>query len=222
LKKTKYLFLLLLTGIMPSLFSGTAIYLISSRSNLLVNHTPAVLLLFFAGTACTMALALTPTTVIAIVSGYFFGWEGFPYLVFAYMLAAVIGIRCGLWLKKLGLSANPEKDSALTSLFKSLSNQEFLFIALARLSPILPFAMTNIALANLQIRLLPYLAGSLVGMLPRTLVFFYAGIHATDIWTFLQKPTLEGSIKIIPVLLVITSTLGLYYIIKKSLKRAAK
>ena len=48
---------------------------------------------YFAVTAALMGLGLTHTTFVALVSGYFLGWEGFAGTVGAYALAAATGYR---------------------------------------------------------------------------------------------------------------------------------
>ncbi|MFC7667743.1 hypothetical protein ACFQT0_10365 [Hymenobacter humi] len=52
-------------------------------------------LLYFVVIAITMAFAFTPTTFVAIVTGYYFGWLGLPGMVVAYALASVIGYEPG-------------------------------------------------------------------------------------------------------------------------------
>ena len=45
-----------------------------------------------------MGLALMPTTLIAGISGFIFGWQVFPWLVLGYTLATLLGYG---WGKKL-------------------------------------------------------------------------------------------------------------------------
>ena len=50
---------------------------------------------FFLGTACTMAVLLTPTTFIASLSGFMFGLVSAFYLVPAYVIASLLGYFLG-------------------------------------------------------------------------------------------------------------------------------
>ena len=47
-------------------------------------------LLYFLVITLTMTLALTPTTFMAIITGYYFGWAGFPGMVAAYAGALLL------------------------------------------------------------------------------------------------------------------------------------
>ena len=94
-----------------------------------------------------------------------------------------------------------------------------MMVIFGRLSPLLPFAMMNIAFSSIKVTWGNYLAGSLLGMLPRTLVFFYTGIKVTEIWSFLKHPSLDGFLSVVPVVLIIISTAGLVWLIRKSMKK---
>jgi len=50
------------------------------------------------------------------------------------------------------------------------------------------------------------------------LVFFYTGTKVTEIWSFLKQPSLDGFLSIVPVALIIISTLGIIWLIRKSMK----
>jgi uncharacterized membrane protein YdjX (TVP38/TMEM64 family) len=166
-----------------------------------------------------MAFAITPTTFIAILAGYFFSWTGLIGIVCSYILASILGILIGKALQKSGIKYTPKPGSKFEKLLNNFGDNEFMLIAFARLSPVLPFAMTNIALSSIHLRWKNYLSGSVVGMLPRTFLFFWAGKNAQDIWNLVKHPSLDGVGKIVPVIFIIISTLGLYWVIKKKLNR---
>jgi uncharacterized membrane protein YdjX (TVP38/TMEM64 family) len=202
-------------AVLPSLISGTAAFYLYEHRTLLSHSSWTAYLLFFSASVFTMAFALTPTTFVAILSGYFFGWGSFPLLVTAYLTASVLGLWFGRLLKKLNIELRSDKGSRFLSMLKTAEDRQFAFIFFARLSPVLPFAMTNIGLSSLRIEWIKYLSASLLGMFPRTAVFFYAGKNAGDIWSFVQNPTLEGFQKILPVVLIVVSTLGLLRVFRK-------
>lgn len=185
------------------------------NNQLLSNATPLETLAFFGIFSFTMALAMTPTAFIAIISGYFFSWLGLVGIIFSYIFASILGLLIGKGLQKAGIAYSPKSGSKLEKLLNNFGKDEFMLIAFARLSPALPFAMTNIALSSLQLKWKNYLLGSIVGMLPRTLIFFWAGKNASNIWAFVANPSSEGLYKLIPVALVLISTMGLFIIIKK-------
>ncbi len=214
-----YFFLLALLGIMPTIISSYILYLLYSNSHFLENPSAAITITFFCITSFTMALAITPTTFIAIISGYFFSWTGLIGISISYIFASVFGLLIGRGLQKFGIAYTPKAGSKFEKLLTNFGDREFMLIAFARLSPILPFAMTNVALSSINLRWKNYLLGSLAGMFPRTFIFFWAGKNAADIWTFVSNPTLGGVYKLLPVALILVSTVGLYLIIKKKLQQ---
>jgi uncharacterized membrane protein YdjX (TVP38/TMEM64 family) len=213
-KSTLFRLILLVVAAMPSLLSGASFYFLYNNQEIFTDSGRIQYLFFFVSTF-TMAFALTPTTFIAVISGYFFSWPGLPALVVSYMAASVLGLLAGRQLSKRGIRLSDGGNKKLDQLLERLENRQLLFIFFARLSPVLPFAMTNIALSSFSLRWRDYLLGSLAGMLPRTLVFFWTGMNAMDIWAFAQNPNLEGSYKVLPVALILVSVLGLLWVAKK-------
>ena len=167
-----------------------------------------------------MAFALTPTTMVAITGGFLFGWGFFPLLVSAYLIAALVSAYTNHYLLSKIIKYRPDEDHDLAPLLKYYEGNYFLFVALMRLSPIIPFAITNYILSTLPLKKVSYLSASFLGMLPRTAVVFWAGTVASDIWEYLKHPSLSGALQFIPLALVAISTAGLIIITKKALAKA--
>ena len=165
-----------------------------------------------------MSFALTPTTFIAILAGYLFQWGGLPGVLVSYLAAMAAGFLLGKKLNVWFVGGFISEDEQLKDFFQRLKKNSFMMVIFGRLSPLLPFAMMNIAFSSIKVTWGNYLAGSLIGMLPRTLVFFYSGTKVTEIWTFLKYPSLEGFLSVIPVILVVISTAGLVWLIRKSME----
>ena len=214
-KNSAYFLFLTAIGSMPTLISAYTIFLLHSNSSILENCTILQLICFFSITTLTMALALTPTTFVAILAGYFFSWTGLVGILISYIMASILGLLIGKGLKKWNIGYTPKPDSKFEKLLNNFGDNEFFLIAFARLSPVLPFAMTNIALSSLQLKWKNYIGGSILGMLPRTFLFFWAGKNAGDIWAFVKKPSLGGAYELIPIAFILISSLGLYWIVKK-------
>lgn len=169
-----------------------------------------------------MSFALTPTTVIAILSGYFFGWLGFAGVMATYAVACIIGLRFGNFIYRFFVGDSIFQNKKLSSFLEALHEQEFLLIFFGRLSPIFPFAMMNIVFAALKPEMFRYLTAGILGALPRTFLFFFLGKNAIEIWQFALNPTLEGSQALIPVALVVVSSVGIIWIFRRAMKRKIK
>lgn len=166
-------------------------------------------LLFTVGIALLLGLALLPTTLTALATGYFFGWIGFPGLFFGYLLANVIGYALGKLLNANFLPLlsiqRPEFKQQLESRIQHPESMIF-FI---RISPVVPFAISNFLFASLKIKLKKVLLFGIPGMLPRTLIAFGTGLLASS---FLDaKKAMNDPIQwIILALLFAVSFYGLY------------
>jgi uncharacterized membrane protein YdjX (TVP38/TMEM64 family) len=66
---------------------------------------------------------------------------------------------------------------------RALGSDSFRVITLLRLSPLMPFSLSNYAYGLTRLQFLPYLAGSWLGMLPGTLAYVSAGTVGRDVAT---------------------------------------
>ena len=82
---------MLLLVVVPVTVSSTAAVYLYQYQDLLRDLTIWQLLLYFVVISVTMALALTPTTFVALISGFYLGWSAFPGIVVAYGVAALVG-----------------------------------------------------------------------------------------------------------------------------------
>lgn len=209
-----YIFFL---GLMPLLASSSISYWVITHEQEIQNFTFQQWTIAFVLSCFTMAFALTPTTFIALLSGYFLGWNAFLPLAISYWIASYIGYRIaqkidgGRFLKIL--SEKPKVQQVLDNLQKD----EFKIILLARLSPILPFAVTNVLFSFAGTKLRNFLTAGFLGMLPRTTLSIWVGTQAQEIKRLIEHPS-EGNISQILVLgLVFASVFGLGYFVKKAI-----
>lgn len=162
--------------------SGLTSYLslesISQNRDLLmekVNTNRGFALLIFACVyIATIALSLPGGVFLTIIGGFLFGWllggafaivaatvgAGVIFLVARTALGEIFAARAGPWLEKLRGGFQEDAISYL------------LFL---RLVPVFPFWLVNLAPALLGMRLGPYLLGTLVGIIPGTFAFAFAG-----------------------------------------------
>jgi uncharacterized membrane protein YdjX (TVP38/TMEM64 family) len=206
----------------PLLGSASLLGVLYEKQELLRHLSTGQVLLYFVVIAFTMAFALTPTTFVAIVTGYYFGWSGLPGMVLAYALAASIGYELARRLDhgKLRhfLHLFPKAEAVLSE----LQNQSWQLILLTRLSPVLPFALMTFVLAIVGVPRKRFLAASVLGMLPRSLFFYWLGTKASDVLALLQNPDQGALSKLVLLGLVAASLFGLYVVFNKALQRALR
>ncbi|WP_229725262.1 TVP38/TMEM64 family protein [Hymenobacter baengnokdamensis] len=206
----------------PLLGSASVLGLLYERQSLLHSLSAGQSLLYFLVVALTMATALTPTTFVAIITGYYFGWSGLPGMVMAYALASAIGYELARRLDhgKLRdfLHHFPKADAVLDE----LQSQSWSLIILTRLSPVLPFALMTFVLAIVGVARRRFLVASVVGMLPRSLFFYWLGTKAQDVLMLLRDPD-EGTLsKLVLLGLVAASLFGLFIVFNQALQRVLR
>src|SRR5688500_12162049 len=82
---------MLLLVVLPIVVSSTLAFYLYRYQEVLQNLGLLETLLYFIIVAITMTFALTPTTFVALVTGFYFGWPGFLGVVLSYGLAALLG-----------------------------------------------------------------------------------------------------------------------------------
>lgn len=204
---------LFVTSVLPLLVSSSVLWL---AYDTLATHRgdPLILTLFFIIAAVMMTFALTPTTIVAIASGWFFGWPGLAGVLVSYTLAALAGRTVGKHLSRLLLHGAPHPR--VQALLDRFATRPFLCMLFCRLSPVLPFATVNLATGRTHMPYAAYIAGTLTGMLPRTVLFFVAGMQARDLATALASGATVGTGPASIAILTLISLAGLTLLLRRT------
>lgn len=204
---------------MPLTFSSLLGWTIYENETLIQSFSTLDWLLVYSITVLTMALALTPTTVIALVSGYFLGIKAIIPLVITYSLASIIGYflsrPLGSKFHKTIHEAYPKLDNLIERMSK-FSPTGFVFFS--RISPVLPFAVMNVVLPFIGIKFKPFFWGGMAGMLPRTILAIGAGHLAVSLFTLINQPNNTTYMQIGFVVLLTISIFGFVLLFKKALR----
>jgi len=213
---------MLLLVVVPVVVSSTLAFVLYQYQELLRDLNWWQMLLYFIAISCTMALALTPTTFVALVSGFYLYWEGFPGVVISYGIAALLGYSLAQLIDHGKLMSFLNRFEKTRLLMQELRSQSWSLIFLTRISPVLPFALMNFVLSLLQVDKRRFFLASIIGMLPRTLFFFWLGTQANDIIKLLQDPDSPGSGRLLMIVLIIISIGGLYFVFDRALKKTLR
>ncbi len=173
----RYWLLIALFFVLPVSVSGISIALLGGSIEYFIN-SPAGMALFYLIAGLAMAMALIPSTFVAVLSGWLFGWSGLAALVPSYMLASIVGVFIGKFLNRKITGSSHFQNSKIELYSRNFADAQFSLMFFLRLSPVVTFASVNMAVSRLQIRWFPFLCGTLLGMLPRTFLFFLAGMQA--------------------------------------------
>ncbi|GGZ28382.1 hypothetical protein GCM10007049_21680 [Echinicola pacifica] len=138
-------------------------------------------LAFMLISALLMGLALSPTTLLAIISGYLWAWPIFPYLVGGYALASLIGYFIGNRLDQNTLSTLLAPYPKVHQMILQRQSKMGQLVFYMRISPIVPFAISNILFALLHTGWRRVIYFGIPGMLPRTAMAFGLGLAAASL-----------------------------------------
>jgi uncharacterized membrane protein YdjX (TVP38/TMEM64 family) len=163
--------------------------------------------------------ALTPPTMLALLFGYFLGWKAIVPL-FLINMGGILFINLLVrWINHERflnfLRRNPKAQSVLDRIL----NKELEVIFFAKLSPILPFGLTNLLFALSGAQLKNILLGGLLGMMPRTLLAIWSGHEAREIRTLLEDPNQSTITQIVIIALILVSLVGLWQVIQRALQK---
>ena len=166
--------------------------------------------------ALAAAFALTPPTFLALVYGYFLGWVGLPLLFLLNLGAIAIVFFVGK--KLIPPSFLPQIQAvypAASKLLLRFHEDPIRLIFFTKLSPALPFAITNLVFTLAGARLPQMLLGGALGMIPRTMLAMWIGTQAKEIKYLLEHPNEGIGSKLLIVALVFLSTAGVLWFFKK-------
>lgn len=203
---------------MPLLVSSSISYWVITHEQDIQNFTFQNWIIAFIFACFTMAFALTPTTFIALLSGYFLGWNAFIPVAITYWIASFLGYKTAKFIDGGRFLIILSEKPKVKQILENLQRDEFKIILLARLSPVLPFAVTNVLFSFSGTKLRNFLTAGFLGMLPRTILSIWIGTQAQEIRRLIEHPS-EGNISQFLILgLIAGSVLGLGYFVKKATK----
>lgn len=181
----------------------------------LIDFTSLFIILIFVCTATLlMGFALMPTTLFAALSGFLFGWQAFIWVVIGYTMATLLGYA---WGKKLGgnnLEVILQQYPKARDLLQKKEGRIGELIFFVRLSPAIPFALSNLLFALIKSGWKKIVIFGTLGMLPRTTLVFFSGTIASNSYAAIQQDGINGKGEIF-ILLLIFSFWGIWRFLKK-------
>jgi uncharacterized membrane protein YdjX (TVP38/TMEM64 family) len=165
-------------------------------SDWLLYHRPLGLALYTVVFVLGAGLGFLPTYAQSILGGWVFGVGlGLPAALLGFTGGGLLGYRVARRVSKdrvlTLIETNPKARAIRDALVGRSPWRTVLIVTLLRLPPNSPFALTNLVMATTGVPLPAFLAGTFLGMLPRTAVAVAlaaaaASTGAEDIQTFVR------------------------------------
>jgi uncharacterized membrane protein YdjX (TVP38/TMEM64 family) len=168
-----------LLALLQITFGAMVAFAFIERQNWLPQASLPEQMLFYAIALLCMSLSLVSATLIALLSGFVLGWQAIPFVVVSYMVACVPSYWLGYFADSGRFLGSISRWPRFQALLRHLGDRPLLFVSVIRVLPVgPPFAITNVILSLLQIRFAVFMAGSLLGMLPRSILAVALGRQA--------------------------------------------
>jgi uncharacterized membrane protein YdjX (TVP38/TMEM64 family) len=170
--------LAVIATVLPPIGAACLLGIVALYAPSLRDHpwTPLLCVLAF---AVLGGLSVLPTYAFSIVVGWSFGFAiGFPAAAAGHVGAAVVGAEIARHLsggRLIGLiDERPNWRAVHQALLGSSFDRAIWIITLLRLSPVPPFALTNLILGAAHVKRGRFLIGTTIGMIPHALVVVIA------------------------------------------------
>lgn len=204
---------------LPMICTSFLTYFLYQNQNYLEGFNGFHWALFSVGLAIAAALAIIPPTFLAIVMGFFLGWMAFPYLIFINMGAIVLIYLLYQILDFSWIESKILSGEKIAKVLNQIKESELKIIFFTKLSPLFPFAVTNLLFAVSGAKFKNILLGGFLGMIPRTLLAVYVGKEAHELQKIIENPNENTLSQIVISALILVSAFGMYAVLKKAISK---
>jgi len=145
---------------------------------------------------------MAPGSILTIGAGFAFGlWKGFLAVSAGATLGASLAFLVARFIARAKIEAIAQRNEKFRKIDNAVGQQGARLIFLLRLSPVVPFNLSNYFYGLTGVKFWPYVLASWIGMMPGTLLYVYIGSvgkaavsaaaggeamkHGWQYWTFL-------------------------------------
>jgi uncharacterized membrane protein YdjX (TVP38/TMEM64 family) len=167
-----------------------------------VGQMGAVGIFIFIVVYAAATVLLAPGSILTIGAGFAFGlWKGFLAVSGGATLGAALAFLVARFIARGKVEAIAQRNDKFRSIDHAIGKQGAKLIFLLRLSPVIPFNLSNYFYGLTGVRFWPYVLASWIGMMPGTFLYVYIGTagkaavaaaagseavkHGWQYWTFL-------------------------------------
>ena len=133
--------------------------------------------MFLYGAVYVVAVLLfVPGIVLTLGAGFLFGlgW-GIVLVSVASTIAAALAFLIARYLARGAVERLARNSPKFAAIDRAIGKEGWKVVALLRLSPLVPFSLSNYLYGLTSVRLGPYVATSWAAMLPATVLYVYLG-----------------------------------------------
>lgn len=166
-------------------------------------------------------LLFVPGAALTIAGGFLFGLtRGTAIVSLAATTAAGLAFLIARHAARGAVEARARKDPRFTAIDEAIGERGWKIVALLRLSPAVPFSLSNYFYGLTAIRFWPYLLTSFVAMLPGTVLYVYLGAAGRAAARGEGRTPLENAYLVAGLAATVAVTVYLTRVARKALRKA--
>ena len=160
-------------------------------------------ILIFIAVYAVATVLLAPGAILTIGAGFAFGlWKGFLAVSAGSTLGAALAFLVARFIARDRVEAIAKGNEKFRNIDNAIGQQGAKLVFLLRLSPVIPFNLSNYLYGLTGVKFWPYVLASWLGMMPGTLLYVYIGTagkaavsaaaggeamkHGWQYWTFMS------------------------------------
>ena len=144
--------------------------------NAWVAHAGVAGIFVFIGVYAVATVLLAPGSILTIGAGFAFGlWKGFLAVSAGAALGASLAFLVARFIARDKIETIAQRNEKFRKLDSAIGQQGARLIFLLRLSPVIPFNLSNYFYGLTAVKFWPYVLASWIGMMPGTFLYVYIG-----------------------------------------------
>src|SRR5213080_2804859 len=157
----------------------------------------------FIGVYAVATVFMAPGSILTIGAGFAFGlWKGFLAISAGATFGASLAFLVARFIAREKIEAIARRNETFRKIDNAIGKEGAMLIFLLRLSPVIPFNLSNYFYGLTAVRFWPYVLASWIGMMPGTFLYVYIGAasktaasaaaggeamkHGWQYWTFMS------------------------------------
>ena len=130
----------------------------------------------FIGVYAVATVLLAPGAILTIGAGFAFGvWKGFLAASGGATIGAALAFLVARFIARDKIEAIAQGNDKFRKIDNAIGRQGAKLIFLLRLSPVIPFNLSNYFYGLTAVKFWPYVVASWIGMMPGTFLYVYIG-----------------------------------------------
>ena len=135
----------------------------------------------FIGVYALATVLLAPGSILTFGAGFAFGlWKGFLAVSAGATLGASLAFLIGRFIARDKVEAIARRNETFREIDNAIGEEGAKLIFLLRLSPVIPFNLSNYFYGLTAVRFWPYALASWIGMMPGAFLYVYIGTAGRD------------------------------------------